>query len=247
MVEPKNSLEQIEAKVESYSPVFEDPGIDEEFLKSHNFVMTDNAKKRLSKLYTYIKAGVPLILEGDTGSAKTFSAELICEFIESKLKKTEKHIKFSMNSEVKISDLLIKIVGNENSFTGIMINEGPFLKAAKNGIPLILDEINLSNPEVLQCIEESLDTGMISVDCGTFGLITQKINDGFCLIATQNPGIGRFFDKRQVLSDKFLSHFQIITFESFSIEELKNIAEGYLKKCQKMRYKKSKMKKTNNI
>ena len=53
----------------------------EELLDNYNYILTKKAEERLNKLYTYIKNGVPVLLEGETGSSKTLSAEIICKYI----------------------------------------------------------------------------------------------------------------------------------------------------------------------
>ena len=131
-----------------------------------------------------------------------------------------------MSSDTVPSDLLGKIVGDENSLAGISYKEGTFLKAFRDGHPLLLDEINLSSPSVLQCIEEALDFDIISLENPGMPFIEQKKNDNFCLIATQNPNKGFFENKRQNLGIKFKSKFQIITFPEFLDEELIDIAIG---------------------
>ena len=131
-----------------------------------------------------------------------------------------------MSSDTVPSDLLGKIVGDENSLAGISYKEGTFLKAFRDGHPLLLDEINLSSPSVLQCIEEALDFDIISLENPGMPFIEQKNNDNFCLIATQNPNKGFFENKRQNLGIKFKSKFQIITFPEFLDEELIDIAIG---------------------
>ena len=87
-----------------------------------------------------------------------------------------------------------------------------------------MDEINLASEEVLQCIEGSLDSGEINVVIPGIGLVKQKKKEGFCLIATQNPNKNYYMNKRQNLSQSFLSHFIILRFPCFEIEELKEIA-----------------------
>ena len=163
-------------------------------LDNYNYILTEKAKNRLDKLYTYIFNGIPVLLEGETGTSKTLSAEIICKQIfdankknNPNKKKEESFIKFNLSAEVKISDLMQKFMGNENSLSGLEIVDGPFLKAFKNGIPLILDEINLASEEVLQCIEKALDTGEINMEVSGIGRIICKKKDGFCLIATKNP------------------------------------------------------------
>ena len=78
---------------------------------------------------------------------------------------------------------------------------------------------------VLQCIEETLDTGVLSVEIT--GLPLQKfiMKPNFCLIATQNKKLN-FIDKREFAGIKFLSKFQIINFEEFTKDELLDISKG---------------------
>ena len=210
----------------------------EALLNDYNYVLTGNAKERLDKLYTYISNGIPVLLDGETGCSKTLSAEIICKIIKEEkrsqnilnnLENNKDFIKFNLSSEITINDLIKKVVGDKNSLSGLKIKEGPFFKAFKEGIPLILDEINLASEEVLQCIKGALDKGEINTPIQRIGLVNQKKKEGFCLIATQNPNTNYYLNKRQNLSQNFLSHFQIIKFPCFEIEELKEIAENLFK------------------
>ena len=244
-MEEKNkelTLEEIIDKIKNTKPIFLKSNCDENILlNNYNYILTDQAKERLDKLYTYIKSGVPVILEGETGSSKTLSAEIICKYIyemkkdnseTSKISEDETeqmYIKFNLSAETKINDLMQKFIGDKNSLSGLKIVDGPFYTAFKNGLPLILDEINLASEEVLQCIEDTLDSGLINIDISGIGKVVQEMKEGFCLIATQNPNKGKYMNKRQNLSQSFLSHFQIIKFPSFEIKELKIIAEKLFK------------------
>ena len=186
-----------------------------------NFVATPYSIERIKKISHYISIGVPVLLEGPSGTAKTFSAEIACLLLE-----TKKLIKFNMSSDTSPSDLIGKIIGDDNSLAGISYKEGYFLKAFKEGHPLLLDEINLASPSVLQYIEDSLDSKEISLEIPGMPLIVEKMNPNFSLIATQNPNKGLFENKRQNLGNKFMSKFQIITFPEFSEDELEKIAIG---------------------
>ena len=237
------SVEAIIDKIKGIKPAFLESNCDENFLlDKYNYILTEQAKERLDKLYTYIKSGVPVILEGETGASKTLSAEIICKYIyemkkkdkiisEAATKKEEKKrfIKFNLSADTKINDLMQKFIGDKNSLSGLKIVDGPFYTAFKEGLPLILDEINFASEEVLQCIEDTLDSGLINIDISGIGKVVQEMKEGFCLIATQNPNKGKYKNKRQNLSQSFLSHFQIIKFPSFEIKELKIIAEKLFK------------------
>ena len=81
----------------------------------------------------------------------------------------------------------------------------------------------------MQCIQQSLDNGYISVETSGRGLIKYQKHDNFSLVATQNPNKGAFLGKRQELSPEFLSRFQKIYCEEIEIEEMKEIALGIAK------------------
>lgn len=53
---------------------------DQKLLK-RKFIFTKEAKKRLITLKKYIDVGIPVILEGPTGTSKTVSVEIICELL----------------------------------------------------------------------------------------------------------------------------------------------------------------------
>ena len=91
--------------------------------------------------------------------------------------------------------MISKYVGDSESLIGLKVKNGPFLDAYINGKILLLDEINLASKNVLQCIQQSLDNGYISVETNGKGLIRHNMNENFCLIATQNPNKGGFFGK----------------------------------------------------
>ena len=42
----------------------------ETLLNNYNYVLTNNAKERLDKLYIYIYYGIPVLLDGETGCSK---------------------------------------------------------------------------------------------------------------------------------------------------------------------------------
>ena len=229
------TIENIVKSIKNSNPQFLSLNCDEKtLLDNYNYILTDKAKNRLDKLYTYISKGIPVLLEGETGTSKTLTAEIICKHIfeinNNKNNNTEEnYIKLNLSAEVKINDLMQKFIGNKDSLSGLEIVDGPFIKAFKRGIPLILDEINLASEEVLQCIEEALDSGEINMEISGIGNINCKKKDGFGLIATQNPNRDNYMNKRQHLSKSFLSHFQIIKFPPFEINEIKEIAENLFK------------------
>ncbi|OHT04875.1 hypothetical protein TRFO_27550 [Tritrichomonas foetus] len=200
------------------------PDLDREELEKENFIFTKGAEDRLAKLFDYLSVGVPVLLEGPTGTSKTLSAEVVCKLLKKEL------IRFNLSSETKTRDLVGRYVGDVDSWAGISQHDGPFYTAFKEGKILLLDEINLASPSVLQCIEESLDSGVLSIEIPGRPLVPIKMHPQFRLIATQNPNKGLFAHKRQDLGLKFYSRFQVINFPAFTKNELMMIAEGLAKR-----------------
>ena len=242
---------QIEDLIEDLkNPKLEDKYLEEidttcPLFKENNFILSKKSKEKCNKVYHYMKYQVPCILEGETGTSKSFTASMMAKYRQWKIiedeKKREqetgikrenytefKYIKFSLSKETKISDLFGKYSGDPDSLGGLKMIYGPFIEAFNNGNGhcLHLDEINLAPVSVLQCIEEALDTGVLSIEIT--GLPLQKfiMKPNFCLIATQNKRTKFYKDKREFAGIKFLSKFQIVNFEEFSEDELFEISKG---------------------
>ena len=224
--EEKINIDQIIINIQDHIKVKDKFEYDKEILEKKNFIITENSIERIQKISHYISRGIPVLLEGPTGTSKTFSTEFACLIA----KPNNPLIRFNMSSDTVPSDLLGKMVGNKDSLAGLSLEYGHFLKAYKDGHPLLLDEINLASEAVLQCIEEALDSDSISIEIPGFPLKSIPKHKDFALIATQNPNKGLFANKRQNLGNKFKSKFQIITFPEFTEEELLQIANGLAKK-----------------
>ena len=214
------------------------------FFEEKNFILTDLSCKRMAEIIHYIKSGNPVLLEGDTGTAKTRTSVIACEYLmeyskENLKEKEEKndkyktkvnYIKFNLSADTKIDNLMNKYVGDSKSVTGIKIESGAFYKAFKHGKILILDEINLASKEVLDCIGQALDSKILSTELIGKELKSCEMHKNFALIATQNPLKGSFVNKRQNLGYAFFSRFQKVNCVKFNENELLNIANGLAKK-----------------
>ena len=51
---------------------------DKDLLEKKNFIITPNSIERIKKISYYISRGVPVLLEGPSGTSKTFSTEFSC-------------------------------------------------------------------------------------------------------------------------------------------------------------------------
>ena len=199
-----------------------------DFFVKNGFILTDESAERMANLIQCIKNKIPVLLEGPTGTSKTRTTLIASKYIQKFYSKSEENnlLRFNLSQETKIDDLISKYVGDQNSFAKIRIEDGPFLKAYRDGKILLLDEINLAQPSVLQSIQQALDNKMFSSDITGKGLVNIEMNKNFALIGTQNPNKGAFSGMRKDLPEGFLSRFQRIVFPGFTEEELVNIALG---------------------
>ena len=196
-----------------------------------NFVLTDEAKTRLQKIKNFFDSRIPIMLEGPTGTSKTKTIQVLCEVLH------KKKVRINLSSETTIEDLIGRLgSGGTDSWSSFRFVPGPFTEAFSKGKVLLLDEVNLGQKAVLQCMETALDTGEIKQDIPGCGTIKVSKSDDFIIVATQNPKIEGFTNQRDELSQKFLSRFTVVEFPSFEIEELRIIAKGI---AQKNNYKKN--------
>ena len=70
--------------------------------------------------------------------------------------------RLNISQEAKTKGLLRTYIGDQNSFIKSM--NGRFIESFRDGFPLLLDEINLDSKEVLQCIEELLNSRILSIE-----------------------------------------------------------------------------------
>ena len=192
-----------------------------------NFIPTTEAIERLRKIKNFFDSRIPVMLEGPTGTSKTKTIQVLCDILKKKL------VRFNLSSETTIEDLIGRLgSGGNDSWSSFQFIPGPFTEAFTKGYVLLLDEVNLGQKSVLQCMETSLDTGEIKQDIPGCGTIKEKMHPDFIIVATQNPKMEGFTNQRDELSQKFLSRFTAVEFPVFKIDELRIRAQGIAKKKQ---------------
>ena len=209
---------------------------DKDFFSKKKFITSDKALERLSQLLNAIKYRIPIMEEGPTGTSKTFTTLIAIDYLNYRTqkenpkdnKRIKELLRFNLSSQTRSDDLLCQITGDQDSPAGLKTIDGVFLKAFRDGYPLLLDEFNLANESVLQFLLEAISSGVLSIIINGKGLQEIKMHPDFCLIATQNPPTGMFAGKRNNFSIDFLSKFLKVKFE-IDLEELKQITKGSAK------------------
>ena len=190
-----------------------------------NFIKTTEAIERIQRINFFLESDIPIVLEGDTGTSKTKSIEVLCDI----LGISDKLIRLNLSSETSIEDLMGRLISNNENWSGFTFIDGPFVDAYTNGKVLLLDEVNLVQKSIIQCIQSALDSNEICIEISGRKMKKNQRHKDFKIICTQNPNSGSFASKREDLSE-FFQRFQIVNFDKFSNKELKDIAIGIAKK-----------------
>ena len=155
--------------------------------------------ERIALLIHYITCGIPVFLEGNTGTSKTRATLVACNYIKKFLNDKgypKELIRYNLSAETKIDDIVSKYVSDPDSIIGLNIKNGPYVEAYTKGKILLFDEINLAPVNVLQSIQQSLDNGYMSIETHGRILLKKEKHQNFSLVATQNPNKGAFVGKR---------------------------------------------------
>ena len=122
----------------------------------------------MAMLIHYILNSNPVLLEGPTGTSKIRITLIAYEYITQILNKDSEFddslLRFNLSAGTKIDDLLVKFTGDNNSLSSLKVEKGQFFKTYTKGHKILLDEINLVPREVIECIQQALDSKILSVE-----------------------------------------------------------------------------------
>jgi MoxR-like ATPase len=86
----------------------------------------------MTMLIHYILSGIPVLLEGPTGTSKTRTTLIACEYITKILNKDSQYddslLRFNLSAETKIDDLLVKFLEIILQHRGLKLKKGNFLR-----------------------------------------------------------------------------------------------------------------------
>jgi MoxR-like ATPase len=207
----------------------EEESVDSRESRDQHMVVTPTCSHNKNRLKDVSKGGIPILLEGGTGVGKSATVSLASREESTKL------VRYNMSRNTTIDELLGQVKMKSNPDSGIVEFElelGPFAMAFKHGHWMLLDEFNLAQDTVLQCIEQALDSHELLINDLTGGesqglegevkRATVKripMHSNFRLFATQNPNSGLFKGKREPLSQSLLSRFLAVTFNELPADE----------------------------
>ncbi|CAN8073835.1 unnamed protein product [Agarophyton chilense] len=150
---------------------------------------------------------------GPTAAGKTSMVAYLACLTGNKL------IRINNHEHTDLSEYIGGYVATESG--SLEFSEGPLVKAARRGDWVMLDELNLAPPDVLESLNRLLDDNreIFIPETGE----TVKAASGFRLFATQNPP--GLYGGRKELSKAFLSRFVEIRVEELPDKDLLFILE----------------------
>lgn len=163
-----------------------------------------------SALKTIIQSEMffPVYITGPSGVGKNIVIEQVCASLKRPM------LSYSITEETSEEDL----IGCWTLFNGNTIwKEGPIVTAARHGMVIVLDEIDLSTPKIM-CLQSILNGDPIFIHNKNERVIPKK---GFTIIATGNTkGFGEsdIYIGTQALNEAFLERFKIMLEQLFPTE-----------------------------
>jgi len=129
---------------------------------SSSMVLTPTTIDNLNHIMDVVQNPAPLLLEGATGVGKSATVA------EAARRQGKQLMRFNMSSSLTESDLLGRVHMKAGPDGAVVFEHQlqPFAAAFARGDWLLLDELNLAPDDVLQCIEQALDTHVSGVSAG---------------------------------------------------------------------------------
>lgn len=156
----------------------------------------------LHAVLTGISHAMPVALEGETAASKTTAVLYLAHLLNQPV------IRLNLNGQTDAGELVGRFIPSDH---GWQFQEGSLPTAMRHGYWLLLDEMNLAEPQVLErlnCAIESTPTLVLSEGHGTvFGPGGDaEVSENFRLLATLNPAE---YSGRSVLSPAFRNRWLI--------------------------------------
>lgn len=172
--------------------------VDREHLERHGLLFDPQMTADVDQLVGNALCARPTLLVGDKGIAKTQLARFVCTLYDAE------PVIVSIKGDTVTSDFAGQRDGDDAAYP-----EGPLPYAMRNGLPLLLDEINFANQAIIARLHDILLRR--PGDVVHFPELGQDITvaPGFVVFATANGASSRY-RQRQTLDPALRDRFEII-------------------------------------
>ncbi len=169
------------------------------------FVVDRTAAMTMEILASAVVLREPCLLEGETSTAKTSSILYLAHLLGQPV------LRMNLNGQTDTSELVGRFVPHEKG-KGWQWKDGVVVEAMKHGYWLILDELNLAHPEVLERLNPVLERYPSLVLSEKDGSVLRNadVHPDFRVFATMNPALyaGRS-PVSPAMRDRFLCYYNV--------------------------------------
>lgn len=189
-------------------------------LAEHGLLFDDQMVKIVDRLVGNLMDSKPTLLVGDKGIAKTQAAK----FVASLWDQGREPVIISGHGDM-MSNELIGQMEQDKETRVFAFKEGKLVQAMREGRPVILDEVNISDQPVIMRLQDILlrrpgQKVMIQENGGD----TIEIQPGFVVFATANEASARY-QHRNVLDPAFRDRYDVLQVQYPDSETRNPIAE----------------------
>lgn len=158
----------------------------------------------LQRVAESVVAKEPLLLEGSTATSKTSSILYLASLVGQPV------MRLNLSGATDVSEFVGRFIPDENrDGNGWKWEDGPVVKALQEGYWLILDELNLAEPSILERLNSILEKHpsilLSEYNDKQIGGTEHPVHQGFRVFATQNP---ETYAGRNALSPAYRDRFQ---------------------------------------
>lgn len=160
------------------------------------FVQTGYFQEVIGRALTYLKAGIPVHLQGPSGTGKTTCALYLAQMLErpvvvifgsdqfTPLDLVGRH--FGIRRKTVIDQYIHSVERREEQVSSDWV-DGRLLAACKEGYTLVYDEFSRSRPETNNALLSVLEEGVLELPVTYRGAKYVKVHQNFRAIFTSNP------------------------------------------------------------
>lgn len=179
-----------------------------------DFIITDTVERTLRDVCRALTVGapqLPILLQGPTAAGKTSLISFLAKQAGRKLVRINNH------EHTDISEYLGTYIASADGT--LVFQEGPLVQAARHGDWVVLDELNLAPPDILEALNRLLDDNR-EIRIPETGACVRPAH-GFMLFATQNPP--GLYGGRKEFSQAFRGRFIEVHVDELSDSDLRTI------------------------
>ncbi|CAF4262361.1 unnamed protein product, partial [Rotaria sp. Silwood2] len=189
----------------------------EDFKSKFRSISTSTLLNQIARIFAAISSKTPLLLEGPPGIGKTHVVTQVCSLLNKKCER----INMSANTSLDqlIGCVIPRIINGVRTFQW---QQGRILVAITEKKWILLDELNLASPEVLQGLTTLFYRGVKQYTVPSTGQVVNL--EDTLIFATMNPStVG---GGRNKLPNSIGNLFTIVQLEQYSTAELRLILNG---------------------